>query len=52
MKLIKTTTQSTELASETLYIIKGIFRKRVYMVAYPNLLELKRQDVPDEEKTT
>jgi hypothetical protein len=47
MKLIKTTYQTTEAAHETLFIVKGIFKKRVYMVSDLGLYELAEHTVKE-----
>lgn len=40
MKIIKTAYQSNEGAHETAYIIKGIFKKRVYRIDVTAVVEL------------
>lgn len=50
MQLVKTAYQSTTTANETLYIIKGVFKKRVYMVSGVDLYELVEHPVPKDVK--
>lgn len=40
MKIIKTAYQSPDSAHETAYIIKGVFKKRVYRIDVLGVVEL------------